>query len=444
MDFNLLDEKWIPVVRRDGLADRVGIRDALAQAHRIRQIAAPNPLDEMALLRFLLAVLHWCRGAYDAPGGGTIPAEWLSRLDAGKDLFRLFGDGGRFYQDAAALRLRPATELLHEVPTGHNFWHPRHSEDGSTGLCPACCALGLLRLPLFCESGTPGMRTGINGPPPVYAMRLGSSLWDTLRGNLLDVPLGTPAWERLETCRAPDRDVPLLAGLTAPARLVWLHEPCGPPGACAGCGAREPALVRQCGFQPAGTLKSDRWRDPHVLYRGAKQKAVKARPTGGWFRLDRPWGDAMARMAEDGWLERAAGASLLLVAFVTDNMKYVDAWRLLVRLPPKSAPNPVSTAAMIERWHKEGRRVERAAGRLSGSGLGAAAVAGIRPTVERALAPRIGEVLSDGDWERAAADYRRPMDAIARSLFPGCTTEAELGRRRLASIRPDMRPEEGD
>ena len=62
MNFNLLDEKWIPVLQHDGRWDRVSIRTALIQAARIRQIAASNPMDHVALLRFLLAVLYWCRG----------------------------------------------------------------------------------------------------------------------------------------------------------------------------------------------------------------------------------------------------------------------------------------------------------------------------------------------------------------------------------------------
>ena len=40
--YNLLDEGWIPVLWHDGTVNRIGIKDALAQAHRIRQIAATN------------------------------------------------------------------------------------------------------------------------------------------------------------------------------------------------------------------------------------------------------------------------------------------------------------------------------------------------------------------------------------------------------------------
>jgi hypothetical protein len=50
---NLLVERWIPVLWKNGKTSRVGIRDALTQAGKIRQIAASNPMDNVALLRLL-------------------------------------------------------------------------------------------------------------------------------------------------------------------------------------------------------------------------------------------------------------------------------------------------------------------------------------------------------------------------------------------------------
>ena len=48
-NYNLLEEPWIPVLRNDGQTDRVGLREALGQAGRIRQIAASNPMDRLAI-----------------------------------------------------------------------------------------------------------------------------------------------------------------------------------------------------------------------------------------------------------------------------------------------------------------------------------------------------------------------------------------------------------
>ena len=63
MTFNLLEETWIPVLYRDGSWQRVGIREALAEGGGIWQIAASNPMDNVALLRLLLAVLRWCKAS---------------------------------------------------------------------------------------------------------------------------------------------------------------------------------------------------------------------------------------------------------------------------------------------------------------------------------------------------------------------------------------------
>ncbi len=134
MKFNLLDEQWIPVLYHNGECRRVSIRTALRDARRIRQIAASSPMDRVAVLRFLLAILYWCRG--DPPDDAKeqmtedgFPDEWFAeKFKAHHDCFNLLGEGKRFYQVADAKRPRPVSDLIHEIPTGNNFWHFQHSE----------------------------------------------------------------------------------------------------------------------------------------------------------------------------------------------------------------------------------------------------------------------------------------------------------------------------
>lgn len=59
--YNLLEEQWIPVLWRDGRCSRVSVLEAFEEAHRIREIAAPNPMDRLAILRFLPGVFYRCR-----------------------------------------------------------------------------------------------------------------------------------------------------------------------------------------------------------------------------------------------------------------------------------------------------------------------------------------------------------------------------------------------
>jgi len=75
--FNLIDEKWIPVRFLDGTRDELGISDVLLKSKEIETIEDSSPLVVAALHRFLLAVL------YRALEGPT-------DIDQAKDLF---GDG---------------------------------------------------------------------------------------------------------------------------------------------------------------------------------------------------------------------------------------------------------------------------------------------------------------------------------------------------------------
>ena len=245
MAYNLLDVDWIPVLYLDGRWDRVSIRGAFNDAGRIRQIAASNPMDRVVLLRFLLALLYWCRGNPEGGPGlnslSSFPENWFLKLDENKDHFNLFGSEKRFYQCAGAKRRCAVTDLIQEIPTGNNFWHFRHSTDEKDGLCPACCAMGLLRLPLFSVSGLPDLKAGINGAPPVYVVPWGKSLLETLFANWMPANnLGVPAWVQPDFSSAAAPEVPLLAGITLPSRRVWLYNPCAPSGECIGCGGRKP------------------------------------------------------------------------------------------------------------------------------------------------------------------------------------------------------------
>ncbi len=230
VDYNLLKENWIPVLWKDGNTNRVGVIEALTQAGRIRQIAASNPMDRLAILRFLLALLYWCKGnpPGDEDSGSSFPSDWFKKLDANRDCFNLLGDGKRFYQcncmSGKEAKL-PANYLMQEVPTGTNSWHFRHSTDKSDGLCPACAAMGLLRLPLFATSGGRGKPPGVNQKPPIYVVPLGGSLAETLRlswreslrrglGNArLGITGSSPpeTWRRSTACRI---------NVVAPARVA--------------------------------------------------------------------------------------------------------------------------------------------------------------------------------------------------------------------------------
>lgn len=448
-DYNLLVEPWVPVLMTNGTPRRVSIIEALMQAGRIRQIAASNPMDRFAILRFLLALLYWCKGNPSEEAtinlGESFPAHWFAKLDENQDCFNLLGERKRFYQDRDAKRDRASTDLVQEIPTGNNFWHFRHSTDKIEGLCHACCAMGLLRLPLFSVSGLPDLKSGINGTPPVYAIQWGSSLLDTLCANWATrAQLGDPAWVQPDIRPAPGKEVPLLTGLTLLSRRVWLHEPSEPEGACSGCGAKEPALIRTCEFQTAGKQENDLWNDPHVIYLDKiPRKASKAPDltASGKFRMDRPWPNLLARIVETSkFVPGNRSTSLHIIGFATDQAKNIDVWERTLRVPSAESIQDTATS-LLHQWHSEGGRLEKQVEKISRSEIeGAAAITAIRPHVEDGVSAKAGELLAGADdaWEQAARNYRPMMAVIAKSLSPGFTSAAVQRRGQIASVVPDM------
>jgi CRISPR system Cascade subunit CasA len=128
MDYNLLDEDWIPVLTGKGEFRRLGIVAALRQAREIRQLASNNPMDRVALLRFLMALVYWGLGnprEENTPKDGEpFPEKLFEKLEAYRKCFNLLGEGKRFYQTWQSGRdpdrRKAITELIQEMPTGNH------------------------------------------------------------------------------------------------------------------------------------------------------------------------------------------------------------------------------------------------------------------------------------------------------------------------------------
>ncbi len=444
MSFNLLEERWIPVLYRDGRCERVGILKAFEDAGRIRQIAATNPMDRIAVLRFLLALLYWCKGNptedSQAEIDGAFPMKWFAKLEEHRDCFNLLGNGTRFYQDSEANRPRPASDLTHEVPTGNNFWHFLHATDKLDGICLQCCTLGLLRLPLFSVSGLPDLKSGINGTPPVYVVPWKRTLHESLLANwTCHEDLGNPSWMQPCNPSAASGKIPLLAGLTLPSRRVWLHDGNG-SGTCIACGESSTPVVRTCEYQTAGKQETETWDDPHVIYVEEKtRKSLKSTDltATGRFRMDRPWPELVARVLS--MRSEVDGIQLLIVGFSTDKAKYVDVWERMLMIP-SSEQGAERSAALVRQWLKQGDKLRGRLGRRKDC-RAAPAVADVRPHIEGQVSARVGEVIAQGEegWLHSAEEYGAMMKSVAGALSPGFTTESIQRRRHIARVRPDMR-----
>jgi len=455
--FNLLNEKWIPVIRGDGSTDRLGILGVFRQAHRIRQFGASNPMDRIALFRFFLALLYWCKGNPSetclAEAEDSFPPAWFAKIEENHECFDLLGQERRFYQDPRADREKPVTELLQEIPSGHNFEHFRHVADYEVGLCASCCAMGLLRLPLFCLSGLPDLRSGINGTPPVYVVRWAGSLLDSLVANWIRrEPHGTPAWLNPSVKPDPGREVPVLVGLTLLARRVWLHEPSQRAGICFRCGARGVKLISKCFYESAGKQKNSYWRDPHVLYLGASDsRTIRATDLTGAGKLleDKRAPGLLSRILESDHLRKQGRIEgLLIVGFASRQALNVDVWERLIPITSASE----EATGVVRRWDKQFRDV----------------IKKMHPTDERkkhrehpeiravvqALWPHMrskGHPLWPGiisGNQQAVSAYAREIEFLkcvaAGPLSPGGYLEAAARRREILRLQLEIAPGQRD
>ena len=458
MSYNLLKKKWIPVLYRNGQFDRVGIIKALQEAHQIRQIAASNPMDRFAITRFLLAILYWCKGNPSdifAMNIHAFPAEWFSKLEEKENLdcFNLLGNEKRFYQDANAKRSRPTTDLYQEIPTGNNFWHFRHTTDLQEGLCAPCCAIGLLRLPLFMTFGgntKPYLYPGINGVPPIYVLTMGNSLFEILHKNWIPhaVPFGEPSWIDLNFNTNDNTEIPLLKGLTMLARRVWLAET-ESHQTCYNCGVKSDTIIRGCEFQSPGKQETALWRDPHALFLDiTSQKSIKTPDpvSAGKFKMDRPLWKLLAPVIETANTIDPTPTTIAIIGLATDNAKYIDVWERIVELPSNNSV-PEAVVAVVEQWQKETSnnelvkrlpKVMRANRKLN---YLKATYDSIRPHVEHTVSANVGNLLSGGEteWQNAASEYRPMQEIIAKSLAPGTTLSATIRRKCIANAVPNMR-----
>ncbi|MBE3098804.1 MAG: type I-E CRISPR-associated protein Cse1/CasA [Planctomycetes bacterium] len=265
MDFNLIDERWIPCVGKDGKREEVSIREVLSRAHELAAIRDPSPLVTAALHRLLLAVLHAAlRGPKDHDewaalyGGGRLDLPAVAKyLDRWRGRFNLFDNARPFYQVAGfnLPEALPAAQLAHETAGGNNPSLFDHTTDSRPPALPfAACARLLVANQAFALGGGVGPTSSMFGKHPnrthapcvggVMALLQGDSLFATLMLNLLvytraspfdqDPAADRPAWERDDPIRpgprVPTGYLDLLTWQSRCIRLVpdvggvcWMH-----------------------------------------------------------------------------------------------------------------------------------------------------------------------------------------------------------------------------
>lgn len=449
--FNLVTDPWIPILKHDGEFKRVGILEALTTAHDIRQIAASNPMDRVAVIRFLLAVLYWSTGGPpEGWDGGTFSSTWFDKLEENRSHFNLVGEGDRFFQYRKdGDKFLSVNYLFHEIPTGTNTWHFSHATEFVDGLCPACCALGLIRLPAFCTSGGAGKSPGINAKPPIYVIPLADNLVKTLI--LSWVPrknLGIPAWIKPDLKLPASGEIPLLQGLTWLPRRVWLDDSGVSSGVCFRCGKKGPVINKSV-FAGAGSSKSGEgqvreWRDPHVICVMGKKlddiTSLHSRdPLGSPDSCSSQWAEVTQEIIKAHPKHRLFSA----VGFSTiKSDKYIDVTETIIHVPDdvgcieRKLPLWRDQAYLLEKTAINRIRKTEAKPNRDHSEL-KPTLASIRPEVEhrtRRLLPH-----DELSWMEASENYSPMMKLVADSLSPGFTSRALAKRQIIRSTLPDLR-----
>jgi CRISPR system Cascade subunit CasA len=304
--FNLVDEPWIPVRRRDGTLVMLGIRDVLLHAGDLRRVEDASPTVLGALHRVLLAVLH---RALEGPGTARDAARWLrdgfpvTRLEAylrrWRHRFDLFDPAHPFYQVPGLDREtqpKPWTQLLLEegranttVVFGPSYRPGYRPRPGS----PADVARGLVAFQTFELGGLIRVFiTSAKAAPLALAAAtivIGDTLHDTLCLNLVpytDPERDVPIWERdgvlTVSYMRTRRSMPArghVQAYTWPSRSILLH-PESDDGTIV---VRQISVASGLDLAPGEAYRTD----PMVAYRLAEKNgliAIRFRTERGFWR----------------------------------------------------------------------------------------------------------------------------------------------------------------
>ncbi|EKD46954.1 MAG: hypothetical protein ACD_67C00002G0002 [uncultured bacterium] len=203
MQFNLLDEFWIPVTRQDGTTEMIApwqVTDRFVE-NPIVSLNAPRADFNGALIQFLIGLVQtvaaprntaeWEKKLMEPPTSEELKAVFSTVHGA----FELGGNGPKFMQDFAELNVPFGTidGLLIEIP-GENAKKKNTDHfikrNMICGVCPSCCAMALFTMQTNAPAGGAGFRVSLRGGGPLSTLIIGdeqhASLWQLVWLNILE------------------------------------------------------------------------------------------------------------------------------------------------------------------------------------------------------------------------------------------------------------------
>ena len=253
LSFNLVDEGWLPCTHAENSElQMLGLRDVLLNAHTLSEIQSESPLETVAIVRLLLAVLYAAINPQNELDWKSLwreekfaPDKINAYLDKWHDRFDLFSLAHPFLQVAnmTMAQAGPLAQLATEAATGNNATLFDHiSDDAPPAFSPAAAARRLLAAQAFALGFGKAAEAVVGDKPfprPYLADAIclrgitlwlsGENLFQTLLLNLVpgeesrrdDVPL----WERDDPSKLLDRvgkDGRIKSGAKGVVdRMVW-------------------------------------------------------------------------------------------------------------------------------------------------------------------------------------------------------------------------------
>jgi len=195
MKFNLIDERWIPVLRRSGSIERIAPWQIAEAEHSPLRVQSGRPDFDAALLEFLIGLVQtvfspkdgedWA-GVYE---GVRIKPELLQKkMEPVRDAFWLDGDGPRFMQDLTVHQDGPdhkpvASLLMDDGVSGDSSLFAKSGR--YEAFCLPDAAAAIMTLQAFAPSGGAGHRTSLRGGGPISVTLQDEDLWRTVWCNIL-------------------------------------------------------------------------------------------------------------------------------------------------------------------------------------------------------------------------------------------------------------------
>ena len=204
MEFNLIEERWIPIRRKSGREEQIAPWEVtdFHESDPVISLNAPRPDFNGALIQFLIGLVQtttppededdW-ENLFDKPPS---PHDLKKSFEIVKHAFNLGGNKERFMQDFDEIEAVPQniSGLLIDSP-GENTL--KNNADHFIKLrninymCPSCAATALFALQTNAPAGGVGYRVSLRGGGPLTTLVVGAgeganSLWQTIWLNILE------------------------------------------------------------------------------------------------------------------------------------------------------------------------------------------------------------------------------------------------------------------